>query len=297
MSHSPSSTAAQGRYVVITPVRDEEKHIEHTILSVVGQICRPVEWVIVNDGSQDGTGAVVDRYAALHPWITALHVKDRGFRAPGTGVIEAFYAGFSAMQTRDWHFVVKLDGDLKLESDYFARCLQEFQREEKLGIGGGLVFNMENGRTVVESNPRFHVRGATKIYRRECWEAIGGLVRAPGWDTLDEVKAHMLGWTTRTFEDIRLEQLKPTGSAQGGWRNAVKNGRGSYIVGYHPLFMLLKGVKRIPQRPILLGAVGLLYGYFRAMFGRVPRVEDPALIQYLRQQQMKRLLLKESIWK
>src|SRR5205823_8405038 len=106
--------------------------------------------------------------------------------------------------------------------------------------------NQVGDQLVCESprDPPFHVRGATKIYRRECWEAIGQVVRAPGWDTIDEFKANMLGWKTYSFRDIPVRHHRYTGSVDGTWKNYVKFGLGSYIVGYHPLFMLLKCIIR-----------------------------------------------------
>jgi glycosyltransferase involved in cell wall biosynthesis len=197
-----------------------------------------------------------------------------------------------------WAFLIKLDGDLSFSADYFEQCFKRFAADPQLGIGGGRVYCRVNGATVEDSpgDPAFHVRGATKIYRRATWDAIGGLVRAPGWDTLDEVKANMLGWKTCSFHDLRLVQLKPTGSADGSWKNWVKNGRANYITGYHPLFMLLKCLKRVFQKPYGVAGLGLLSGFSAAYLGRLSQVPDPDLICYLRRQQMNRLLGKQSLW-
>jgi poly-beta-1,6-N-acetyl-D-glucosamine synthase len=201
-------------------------------------------------------------------------------------------------KTPAWSFLVKLDGDLEFASDYFKRCFEEFQQNHKLGIGGGVVCKLENGEWVEEAkgDPPFHVRGATKIYRAECWEAIGGLIAAPGWDTLDELKANMLGWATETFREIKLLQLKSTGTADGTWKNWVKNGRANYVTGYHPVFMLAKCVKRSIQKPYAIAALGLLSGFVWSYFRRLPQVPDSALIRYVRTQQTNRLLGKQSLW-
>jgi hypothetical protein len=201
-------------------------------------------------------------------------------------------------QPSAWSFLIKLDGDLSFSADYFEQCFKRFAADPQLGIGGGRVYCQVNGATVEDSpgDPSFHVRGATKIYRRATWDAIGGLVRAPGWDTLDEVKANMLGWKTCSFHDLRLVQLKPTGSADGSWKNWAKNGRANYITGYHPLFMLLKCFKRAFQKPYGLAGLGLLSGFSAGYLGRLPQVPDPDLIRYLRRQQMNRLLGKQSLW-
>jgi biofilm PGA synthesis N-glycosyltransferase PgaC len=288
---------SQTRYVVITPARDEAQHIVKTITSVAHQTIPPLEWVIVDDGSTDGTGGIIDRSAAQLAWITAVHRPNRGVRENAGGVMEAFYHGYQSLKASEWDFIVKLDGDVSLNPDYFENCFTEFQQDAKLGIGGGLICHLENGAPKVEVCPRFHVRGATKIYRRACWDAIGGLLKVPGWDTVDEAKANMLGWRTRTFQDLKVLHHRATGSADGAWKNSVKDGRADYISGYHPIFMFLKCVKRLVQEPYVVGSLGLSYGFIGSYLKRTPQVDDRALIHYVRQQQLRRLLLLDSIWK
>jgi glycosyltransferase involved in cell wall biosynthesis len=285
------------KYVIISPVRDEEKFIEFTLRSVIAQTIRPIEWVIIDDGSTDNTAGLVQKYAKEHQWIRLLQRGNRGYRKAGDGVIEAFNHGYDFLRSMGWDYLVKLDGDLTFDTQYFEKCFEHFIRDEKLGVGGGVIFNIKNGRLARENHPQFHVRGATKIYRRACWTAIGGLLKAPGWDTLDEVKANMLGWQTRSFTDLRIIHHRSTGSADGMWKNLVKNGRANYIAGYHPLFMLLKGVKRLFEKPYLVGSLGLLYGFMSGYTKRISQVDDDKLIRYIRKQQMNRLMFRESIWK
>ncbi|MGA7795785.1 MAG: glycosyltransferase family A protein [Candidatus Acidiferrales bacterium] len=285
------------KYVIITPARDEEKHIEHTILSVVGQTVLPAQWIIVNDGSSDATGAIIDRYAELHPWITAWHRSNRGFRQAGGGVINAFNEGYAQIKSWDWDFIVKLDADLGFASDYFESCFGEFQKDGRLGIAGGGIYHLEKDSLKLESGPVFHVRGATKIYRRECWDRLGGLLPAPGWDTIDEVKANMLGWSTRTLPDLKLLHYRFTGSADGAWRDSVKSGLANYITGYHPLFMLVKCARHLTLKRHLVGSLGLSWGFLKGYYTHAPQVQDPTLIAYTRSQQLRRLLCLESIWR
>jgi biofilm PGA synthesis N-glycosyltransferase PgaC len=287
------------RYILITPVRDEARHIGKTLASVVAQTVPPLRWIVVDDGSTDGTGAILDSHAARVPWIEVLHRENRGYRAAGGGVVEAFYAGYSAVADGRWDFIVKLDGDLSFAPDYFEECFRIFAAEPGLGIGGGTVCRLERGRTKVDSagDPPFHVRGATKIYRRACWERIQPLVAAPGWDTIDEVKANLHGWTTRTFRNLEVIQHKPTGGADGYWRDGFKNGLANYITGYHPAFMLAKCIKRVPDKPVFLASAALLAGYLSGYARGVPRVPDGAMIRYLRGQQMRRLLLRPGLYR
>jgi len=284
-------------YVVVTPVRDEEEHIISTIESMIKQTVRPREWVIVNDGSKDDTGKIIDEYAGRYEWIKALHRADRGFRKAGGGVVDAFNDGYRALTCGTWEFIVKFDGDLTFDERYFEGCLKEFQLDAELGVGGGVICYIENGEKRFEEAPSFHVRGATKVYRKACWEHIGGLLQAPGWDTFDEIKANSLGWKTRSFPHLHLIHQRDTGSADGLWPSLVKYGRANYICGYHPLFMVSKCVFRVGRKPYLIGSIGLMYGFVSGYAKRIPQVEDPAAIKYLRNQQMSRLLGRESLWK
>jgi poly-beta-1,6-N-acetyl-D-glucosamine synthase len=285
------------KYIIITPARDEEAYIEKTILSVVRQTIRPMQWIIVDDGSKDRTGAIIDHYAELYPWIKPVHRSNRGFRLAGGGVISAFHDGYEQIESSDWDFIVKLDADLSFAADYFELCFSEFARDQSLGIGGGCIYHEVDGALKLELNPMFHVRGATKIYKRACWEKLGGLLLSPGWDTVDEVKANMLGWTTRSFPHLPISHYRFTGAADGAWKDSVKNGRANYIAGYHPVFMALKCIRRAAARPYVIGAMGLFWGFVSGYCARAARVEDPALIRYTRTQQMRRVLFLESIWK
>lgn len=285
-------------YVVVTPVRDEVRHIGQTLDAMASQTLRPARWVIVDDGSTDGTSELLDARCALLPWVTVLHRHDRGFRAAGGGVMQAFHAGLAVLDDTPWDYLVKLDGDLSFAPDYFEACLAAFQADATLGIGGGTVHQLESGSLRVDStgDPPFHVRGATKIYRRACWERIAPLIEAPGWDTFDEVRANFLGWSTRTFADLAVVQLKPTGAAAGRWRDAFKNGRANYVSGYHPAFMLAKCVRRAFRPPLLLHAAALLSGYCSGYLKHVPIAPDAQAIRWLRRQQLRRLMLRPSIY-
>jgi len=285
------------RYVIITPARDEEEHVQATIESVSSQTVRPEEWVIVDDGSTDRTGAIIDRYAAQFHWIRVIHRPNRGFRKPGGGVVDAFNEGYCSLRCNDWDFIVKLDGDLTFSSDYFQRCFEHFRKQPELGIGGGEIYHDVGRKLKLEVNPRFHVRGATKIYRRACWHAIGGLWVGPGWDTIDEVKANMLGWKTRSFEELPLVHLRPTGAADGHLHDCVKHGLVCYTCGYHPLFLLASCLYRVVRKPYLLGSVAIAWGFLKAHFSHTLRVDDKQLTSYLRLQQLRRLCGLETIWR
>ena len=284
------------KYVIISPVRDEEKYIVKTLESVIDQTIRPAEWIIVNDGSCDQTGTIIDEYAKRYPWIVAVHRADRGRRVAGSGVMEAFYSGYERLQSDDWNFIVKLDGDVGLEPDYFERCFQRFAEDPTLGICGGVMYCEENGELKLDEQPLFHVRGAMKLYSRSCWTAIGGLIKNTGWDTVDEVHAGMMGLRARSFPDIKVVHYRPTGAAAGAWQDNVKNGRADYVSGYHPVFLAVKCFNRLFQKPFVLKAIAHAYGYLSGYAKRMPRIENKELIRYVRSQQLKRLLFMSTGW-
>lgn len=291
MLHNP-------KFVIITPVRDEALYIEKTIVAVAQQTVLPTEWIIVDDGSTDGTSQILDRYQARFEWIKVIHRKNRGHRASGSGVMEAFHDGYSKLAEIRWDYIVKLDGDLSFGPEYFEKCFDYFAADSRLGIAGGTVCVIRNGLVQIDSkgDPPFHVRGATKIYRRPCWEKISPLVKAPGWDTIDEVKANMYGWKTRSFSDLRLVQHKATGGGEGVWKNWYKNGVANYITGYHPIFMMAKCFRRTLQKPMLLASAALFVGFLSGYLKNIMQLNDDAVIRYLRKQQIRRLFLQRSIY-
>ncbi len=297
-SHCPRmSRVTSPRYVIITPVRNEEEYLNFAVTSVSNQTIQPVEWMLVDDGSTDSTGKIIDECTRRLPWIRAIHRPDRGFRKSGGGVMEAFYDGYNSLTCKDWDFIVKLDGDVSFSADYFEQCFDRFRSDSRLGIAGGSLFHIINGKKDFERGPSFHVRGATKIYRKACWRDIGGLWPAPGWDTIDEVRANMLGWSTRTLPDIQLIHHRQTGTADGKWADSVKHGLVCYISGYHPLFVAASCAYRLFMRLNIKGAVGMSFGFLKAYLTNTPRFNDKEYVAYIREQQRKRLFGGETIWR
>lgn len=276
------------RYVVVSPVKDEAAHIERTICSMIGQTILPVAWVIVNDGSTDSTGEIVRKYAERYNWIRLINRQDQGVRVRGKGVVEAFYTGYETV-TEPHDFIVKLDGDVSYDLVYFESLLRRFQADERLGIAGGGLYEKRDGKTWSLNTTRDHVRGCTKVYRRACFDEIGGLVASMGWDGIDEWKALALGWKVRSFLELKIYHYRFTGAATGFLKSCVEQGNGAYRMGYHPLFMIARGIRRMIDRPYIIGGAAMIGSYFWAWLHKQELLADPSVVRFVRRTQMKKL--------
>jgi poly-beta-1,6-N-acetyl-D-glucosamine synthase len=252
-------------YVIISPVRDEEKHIQQTMDSVIGQSLRPLEWIIVDDGSTDGTGKILEEYCGRHDWIKVVRRKNKGNRRAGGRVIQVFNDGYNVITDGSWDFIVKLDCDLSFKPDFFEMLLGEFMRDEQLGIASGVYFEADrSGRWLEVEMPSYHAAGACKVVRRKCFEDISRFVVADGWDTVDEIKAMARGWKTRHFRHLQAKHHKIEGSGVGMIRTSLMHGRIYFLTGGSNLFFLFKFFDRVSSKPYVLSAFAMLWGYFRA---------------------------------
>lgn len=283
------------RYIIISPARNEQRYIEKTIRSVVSQTIKPLRWVIVNDGSTDNTEDIIRSYSQNHPWIQLINKPDRGLRELGGGVIEAFNTGYDLIKDIDYDFIIKLDVDLSFESNYFEKLFKKFKKNPKLGIAGGSCYTLHNGKPKIEEAFKYHVRGPTKIYRRECFEDIGGLIPILGWDGIDEMKAQMKGWKTKSFKEFTVIHHRPTGHEAGLLRTRISQGIACYVMGYSPIFILLRTICKMLQRPCIIGSILTLLSFIRCYFDKnINHIDDKDLIKFVRRKQINRLLFRDT---
>lgn len=282
-------------YIVITPARNEDEYIGKTLKSMVKQTILPVEWIIVNDGSTDNTAVIIEEYMKDYPWIKKIDNPPKE-HTPGAGVVKAFYTGFSRRQTNGFDFVVKLDADLSFEPHYFEFQLKQFDKNPTLGITSGVTYEIKNNELVRDRMPEDHTRGAAKMYRKEVLDEIGGIPLVLGWDTIDELKAQMAGWKTRSYRELVLTHYKPIGFKQKKVlkRETLAGERLNYL-GYHPLFALMKCGYKIFQKPYLIGGMLMTVGYLHALVARKPTVNDKDMIDYLRRKQVRRMTFRNKL--
>lgn len=281
--------ADNASYVLISPVRDEAQTIQQTLDSVLAQVVKPVSWMFIDDGSRDETPRILEDAAARHGFIRVLMLGDRGFRQPGPGVVRAFERGLEALKDASWEFVGKLDGDVRLPSDYYQKVLDAFSKDPRLGIASGACLVPRGKGWRLEKNIPVHTRGPCKVYRRTCLEEIGGLWPTLGWDGLDGFMARMKGWRTRTLPGLEVFHLRPT-HGKKGFRGALQDGRGSYYQHYLPSYLLARAALNLFRPPYVLRGIGLVLGYLGAHLRRPERIEDPELVRFIHDEQRRRLL-------
>jgi len=278
--------------VVISPVRDESKYLRLTMDAMVAQTARPVEWILVDDGSTDTTPDIVREYAEKYPFIRLIERRDRGYRKLGGGVVAAFDFGKDRIEHQDYAFIAKLDGDMSFGPHYIERMLKMLDDTPRLACVSGKVFRQEDGRFIEEFQQPEQVAGQFKLYRREAFEDIGGFVQYLSWDGIDIHTCHMKGWETLSFydEDAWLWHHRIMGSSDRSiYVGRMRWGRGNWTMGYHPLFAIAVGLHRMREKPVVVGGLLMIVGYFWSAIRGVPRYENPEFRRYLRKSQMRRL--------
>jgi biofilm PGA synthesis N-glycosyltransferase PgaC len=261
------------RYVLVSPVRDEDAYLETTIQSVLKQSVLPYRWIIVDDGSRDRTRAIVGEYVRRCDWMYLVSTYRDSGRQPGSGIIRAFNRGYEEIKGLDFDFIVKFDCDIECQPNYFQYLLDRFAEDPKLGIASGIYLELSGRRWKPVAMPHYHAAGQTKMVRRECFADINGFVASRGWDSYDEIKAQVAGWTTRHFSHIHFRHLKLEGSGIGFVRTSMMLGEIYYLTGGGPCFFFLKLIHyACTRRPMLLGALMLGWGYVKQFLTRRPRL-------------------------
>jgi len=277
-------------YVIVTPARNEERYIEATILSVIRQTVLPLRWVIVSDGSTDRTDEIIKRYVEKYPWIEYLRIAERHERH-FAGKVEAFNGGYARIRHLQFDVIGNLDADVSMEADYFSFILSKFTQDSTLGVAG-TPFS-EDGR---QYDYRFtsinHVSGACQLFRRICFESIGGYmpIRDGGVDLVAVTTARKQGWKTRSFLEKHYVHHRAIGTGKSRQLYArFRFGKQDFYLGSHPLWEVFRAVYQMSKRPYLLGGVCLLSGYvWGCVSGEGKRVSED-FVRFRRDEQIDRL--------
>jgi glycosyltransferase involved in cell wall biosynthesis len=280
----------QVSYVLVTPARNEEQFIEGTLEAVCAQSVRPRRWVVVSDGSTDRTEEIVQWYADRHDWIELVRKPPRVERHFAAKV-DCFNAGYARLAGMTYEIIGNLDADITFEKDYLEFLIGKFVEDDRLGVAGTPF--VENG---AQYDYRFtnveHVSGACQLFRRACFEDIGGYrpVKGGGIDWIAVTTARMRGWKTRTFVDRVCLHHRPMGTAAStAFRALYRLGQQEYVLGGHPLWQVCRAGFQTTRRPYVLGGLLVLAGYVSALMRQIERPVPPELVAFHRREQMARL--------
>lgn len=286
MTLKPSPT-----YVLITPAKNEELFIRNVLESVVSQTLRPLRWIIVNDSSTDRTADIVQEYVAKFDFISLLNVQADSQRTFGRKAI-AFNSGFAMIQNTDFSYIGNLDADISVAPDYFQNIVDELEKDPKLGIGGGIVYTKIGSKFVTGDTTLDSVGGAVQLFRRECFEQLGGYrpLQQGGIDAAAEITARMKGWTVRKFPQNPAWEHRMTGTANNGVVAAsFKLGMRFHSLGWGTLFYLIRSIAKIKRKPYFVGSMVALAGFLYARFRNDPIALPNDVVSYLRREQNQKL--------
>jgi biofilm PGA synthesis N-glycosyltransferase PgaC len=281
-------------YVLISPCRNEADFMRQTLDSVVAQSVQPTKWVIVDDGSTDDTPAILADYHARYPWIEVVTRRDRGRRAVGPGVIEAFYDGYAKINPDDYEFMCKLDLDLRLPPRYFEILMQRMSDNPRIATCSGKAYIERGDALIYENHGDETSLGMTKFYRVTRFKGIGGFVREVMWDGIDCHRCRMMGWIACSWDEpeLRFIHLRPEGSSQQSvYTGRLRHGFGQYFMGTGFLFMVASAIYRMKEKPYILGGLAMLWGWLRSAMQGKARYEDEGFRRFLRSYQMRSLMI------
>lgn len=288
------SPAPSRRYLLVSPCRNEADYMRKTLDSVVAQSVTPAKWVIVDDGSTDATPDILAEYAAAHDWIEVVTKPNRGHRAVGPGVIEAFYYGLDQVDWQGFDYLCKLDLDLDLSAGYFEGLMQRMEDNPRIGSCSGKPYFKAGGKMVSEKCGDEMSVGMTKFYRNACFQEIGGFVREVMWDAIDCHKSRQLGWITCSWDEpeLRFEHLRAMGSSQKSvLTGRARHGFGQYYMGSNFFFFTATCLFRMAHPPFVIGGLASWWGYVRAALKGEAQQEDKELRAFIRAYQARALFV------
>jgi glycosyltransferase involved in cell wall biosynthesis len=276
-----------GSYAVVTPARNEAEHLPLVGACLAGQSVRPRAWIIVDNGSEDGTAVEAHALAQAYDWVRVASLPGGTSPVRGGPVVRSFNTGLAALRENLHDVIVKLDADVTMEPTYFERLLAVFALEPQLGIASGICHEQVDGEWRPLYGTRRHVWGAARAYRRECLLAVLPLEERQGWDEIDALRAQLQGWTTRTIFDLPFRHHRPEGARDGQARRWADQGETARFMGYRPSYLVLRTLYQATREP---RALAMGWGYVRAALRGMPQLEDAAVRAHLREQQRLRSL-------
>jgi len=290
-------------YLLITSAYNEEKYIKGVLDSVISQTCLPVQWIIVSDGSTDKTDEIIRTYSAKYPFITYIRYCNPDVYVSNLGriskrVVACIQESCKHISTNDYQFIGILDADVTLEPETFEKLLMEFSRREILGLAGGFIFNVSNNKEWPYFTNRKQVGGPLQLFRRKCWDEIGGLYPGGHHDYFAVLKCKMTGWEVESFPYLRIEHHKHA-SVDGRSQIEAKFhlGQMDYVCGELFVYALLRALLQFSKKPYIIGSFLRIAGFIHAFITGAPQQIPGELKGFHRKEQLKKLTQLHLLWR
>jgi glycosyltransferase involved in cell wall biosynthesis len=276
-------------YALLTSAKNEVNFIGNTIKSVLSQVNLPTIWYIVSDGSTDGTDEAIKAYADIYDFIKLKRIESSNNNQGFSSKVFALKHGYEKLYEFKYKYIGILDADITINSTYYQDIMLKFENNPRLGISGGYIYEMNKDGVFVsrKNNRKRSVAGAVQLFRRECFEEINGLqaIRYGGEDTYAEIMARYYGWEVEASPEYKVFHHKPGHLKRGIWKERIRMGRLDYVLGYQPAYEVMKCMWRIPEAPILLGAIVRMWAYFGAMYTGIIKIPPPNILRHIRKEQ------------
>lgn len=278
-------------YVLLTAAKNEQDYIEKTLRTVVAQTVLPAKWIIVSDGSVDNTDAIVRRYAMKFPFIQLVRRPSKASR-DFAAKVHAINTGLQYVKHVQYDFIGNLDADVSFPSYYYESILKKFSENPKIGIAGGILYDKVEDCFHRHQQSLNSVGGPIQCFRKSCFEQIGGypVLSFGSEDGVAEVTARMYGWEVVCFPELKVLHHRQTGSeGKSSWAIRWNEGLIEYMIGYHPIFHLARGLQRLFQTPVVLGSLLRSLRYVSLWMKQVPRPVSDAFVFFIRKEEMAKL--------
>lgn len=282
------------KYIIITPAYNEAEYIKRTIKGVLVQSLLPYKWIIVDDGSTDDTAKIIQQYAEDYKWIQYLYRAKQPSQSYYASNVFATMAGYELVRNLNYDFLAVLDADISLPKDYYKRIFDRFSKDKKLGVASGVYQDLVNGQLRKVLNDRRSTPKGCQVFQKACFEQIGGYLplKYGGEDTCCCIMARMNGWKSWSFPELCVVHNKPVGTGHAGnmLKIRFRHGLNEYGLATHPLFMLVKSLRRcIKERPIISGGLARIAGFIYGYCLREKRQIPDDVVRFIRQEQTRRL--------
>lgn len=284
---------ASPSYVLTTPVRDERAVLPGLLAALEAQQSQPARWVVVDDGSRDGSGEWLGEQARSRPWITVTSGPEAGSEYLGAHVARLKRAGLEkALELEPGAgFAGVLDADIRVPPEHYRVLLDAFAADPGLGVASSIIHSPAGRGLAAESFQRDDLpRGGTQFFRAACLEQIGGLPPWPGFDGAANVLARLRGWRCRLLDDLVAEQVRPTATRFGAAAGYARKGRYAWFLGLHPGLVAVRALA-YSLRPPRAAGVHFARGWLGEAIRRAPRCPDAGVLDYYRRERPREYLM------